>query len=97
MSDPKPGTFGELFERLHKCRTKDDARRLLESELDACPWIIKDVEYYCGYLDKKEANRIWNLFKDADMNAWYRLGVYEAKHGAIGVAPFAVARLMGIK
>lgn len=85
-------TFGELFKRVSACKTKKDAHDLLEKEIVDHPWVIKDIEYFCGYLDAKEADRIWNLFRDANMNAWYRLGVYECKNGFIGVTPYQIAR-----
>lgn len=85
-------TFGQLFKRVSACKTKVEAHNLLEKEMQDHPWILKDIEYYCGYLDRQEADRVWRLFKDANMTAWYRLGRWEGKNGFIGVTPYAMER-----
>lgn len=72
-------TNADMYNAIKKITSKNEANKFLEIGSKHQPYLIKDIEYFMGYLDKNTASKIWEIFKDANMNAWYRLGVYEGK------------------
>ena len=80
-------TTGDMWNAIKNIKTKKEASDFLEIGSQHQPYLIRDIEYFMGYLDQKLARETWDLFKDANMNSWYRLGIYEGKKASPGVSP----------
>lgn len=85
-------TTGDMWDAIKIIKTKKEASDFLEIGSKHQPYLLRDIEYFMGYLSQDMAQKIWDLFKDANMNSWYRLGLYEASKGSDGITP---ARLTG--